>query len=45
MAVVIRRDVAKRLEELLASEGAEEFLRTLAMDQGRDMLEEGGAPR
>jgi hypothetical protein len=39
MAVVIRRDVAKRLDELLATEGADEFLRTLAMDEGAKITE------
>lgn len=38
MATVIRRDVAKKVEDMLASEGADEFLRTLALDAGKDLL-------
>lgn len=43
MAVVIRRDVAMSLDKLLASEGADEFLRSLAQDAAKDLLE-GGKP-
>lgn len=39
MAVVIRRDVAKRLDDLLATEGADEFLQALALDEGRKIGE------
>lgn len=39
MAVVIRRDVAGAIATMLASEGADDFLRCLAMDAGKDILD------
>jgi hypothetical protein len=37
MAMVIRLDVTRRLEEMLASEGAEEFMRALALTSAKEV--------